>query len=81
MSLKPKTKKHFALPVKEFCDPSSHGQRFIILTWNRTDVFSSKNLKKRFLVCTTVITIILSLLIPAVTLHIAADVAATVLSF
>ena len=25
------SKNNFALPVKEFCDPSSHGQRFIIL--------------------------------------------------
>ena len=37
--------------------------------------------KKRFLFCTTVITIILLLLVLAVTFHIAADVAATVLSF
>ena len=47
-----------------------------------TDVLSSENLEKRFnILCTTVITIILLLLVLAVTFHIAADVAATVLTF
>ena len=46
-----------------------------------TDVLSSKNLKKRFLFSTIVLTIILLLLVLAVTFHIAADVAATVLHF
>ena len=44
-------------------------------------VFTAHDTKLTFLVCITVITIILSLLIPVVTFHIAADVAATVLSF
>ena len=63
--------------------PRFMGLNFVVylISLCRTDVLSFKNLKKRFLFCTTVITIILSLLIPAVTFHIAADVAATVLTF
>ena len=63
--------------------PQFIGVNFILylISLCGTDVLSSENLEKQFLVCTTVITIILSLLIPAVTFHIAADVAATVLSF
>ena len=57
--------------------PQFIGLNFVVylISLCRTDVLSSKNLKKRFLVCATVITIILSLLTPAVTFHIAADVA------
>ena len=56
--------------------PQFIGLNFVVylISLCRTDVLSSENLEKRFLFCTTVITIILLLLVPAVSFHIAATV-------